>query len=129
MRENSVVHQQEITFLADPVPLALAAGSCEPPDGPSGPDDLSSYIRLLTYVVRRKFGIPEAEVPEILNQVFLKYLQKYVGPGAARFWLIAATCNASRHYLRCQQAKALAAPEMPRVSLLSRIRRFLRNKL
>jgi hypothetical protein len=82
-----------ITFLENPPLLAVTAGGSEPPDGPELPD-------LLRYIMENKFRIPEADAREILNDVMCSFVLNAGSVKNARAWMVAATCNASRHYWR-----------------------------
>lgn len=60
------------------------------------------YRTLLLSVACRKFRVPDADAENILQEVFLSFLQTTVKIGNIRSWLVAAICNASRHYWRAQ---------------------------
>src|SRR6266542_6935070 len=60
------------------------------------------YRMLLLSVACRKFRIPECEAENLIQEVFLSYLQAGTRIENARAWLVAAMCNASRHYWRAQ---------------------------
>jgi RNA polymerase sigma factor (sigma-70 family) len=85
------------------------------PPQPAAPETLSPadqveilYIEhrsLLLYVAARKFRIPESDAENLIQEVFLSFLQSLNKEAAAkiqnvRAWLVAAMCNASRHYWR-----------------------------
>ena len=57
---------------------------------------------LLFFVARRKFGVPSHDSEALVQDVFLAYLQCDAPIRNIRAWLVAAMCNASRHYLRRQ---------------------------
>lgn len=60
---------------------------------------------LLLYVAARKFRIPESDAENLVQEVFFSFLQSVSKEAATkienvRAWLVAAMCNASRHYWR-----------------------------
>src|SRR5258708_1315146 len=57
---------------------------------------------LLFYGACRKFRIPECYAESLIQEVFLSYLQSGTKIDNSRGWLVAAMCNASRHYWRTQ---------------------------
>lgn len=57
---------------------------------------------LLLYVACRKFRIPDSDAEGLIQEVFLSYLQTGTKIENIRAWLVAAVCNASRHYWRGQ---------------------------
>jgi RNA polymerase sigma factor (sigma-70 family) len=57
---------------------------------------------LLLSVACRKFRVPEADAENLLQEVFLSFLQTGTRIDNIRAWLVAAICNASRHYWRTQ---------------------------
>ena len=58
------------------------------------------YRILLLSVACRKFRVPEGDAEALLQEVFLSFLQSGSRIDNVRAWLVAAMCNASRHYLR-----------------------------
>ena len=60
------------------------------------------YRMLLLSVGCRKFRIPECEAENLIQEAFLSYLQAGTRIENAKAWLVAAMCNASRHYWRAQ---------------------------
>jgi RNA polymerase sigma factor (sigma-70 family) len=80
-------------------PEAVAAPAPEPHDV----GDL--YVRhrnLLLYVACRKFRIGEIDAENLIQDVFLSFLQTGSRVENTKSWLVAAMCNASRHYWRAQ---------------------------
>lgn len=68
------------------------------------------YRMLLLSVACRKFRVPECEAENLIQEVFLSYLQAGTRIENAKAWLVAAMCNASRHYWRAQgRTEALPA--------------------
>lgn len=60
---------------------------------------------LLLYIACRKFRISDSDAENLIQEVFLSYLQAAAKPSKidnVRAWLVAAMCNASRHYWRAQ---------------------------
>lgn len=72
----------------------------------SAADDVEAlYLEhrsLLLYVASRKFRIPECDSENLIQEVFLSFLQSGTKIDNVRAWLVAAMCNASRHYWRAQ---------------------------
>lgn len=60
------------------------------------------FRMLLLSVACRKFRIPECEAENLIQEVFLSYLQAGTRIENVKSWLVAAMCNASRHYWRAQ---------------------------
>jgi len=72
---------------------------------PAADDVEALYIQhrsLLLYVACRKFRIPDCDAENLIQEVFLSYLQTGTKIENIRAWLVAAMCNASRHYWRAQ---------------------------
>ena len=98
-------------FIANaPLPVAESDAGL-----PSGPADASPatrvqtvellytrYRTLLMSVACRKFRVPETDAENLLQEVFVAYLQAGARIENIRAWLVAAMCNASRHYWRIQ---------------------------
>ncbi|MEA2239555.1 MAG: hypothetical protein QOC81_4279 [Thermoanaerobaculia bacterium] len=88
---------------APPPPTALP-GSPPPPDEPA-PDIGELYVRhrtLLMHIGSRKFRIPESEAESLIQEVFLSFMTTTTKISNIKSWLVAAMCNASRHYWRVQ---------------------------
>lgn len=60
------------------------------------------HRNLLLYVACRKFRIPDTDAENLIQEVFLSFLQTGTKIENIRAWLVAAMCNASRHYWRAQ---------------------------
>ena len=60
------------------------------------------YRTLLLAVACRKFRVPDSDAEALLQEVFLSFLQNGSRIDNVKSWLIAAVCNASRHYWRSQ---------------------------
>jgi len=102
-----------ITHVPDPnvvaIPPALpestaVAAMTELPVAPAQPDDIGSmyeeYRDLLLHVACRKFGVPESDAENLMQEVFLAFMQNESPVEDAKAWLVAGMCNASRHYWR-----------------------------
>jgi RNA polymerase sigma factor (sigma-70 family) len=79
---------------AQPAPPSTAADDVE-----------TLYLQhrtLLLYVGCRKFRIPDTDAENLIQEVFLSFLQTGTKIENIRAWLVAAMCNASRHYWRSQ---------------------------
>jgi RNA polymerase sigma factor (sigma-70 family) len=70
----------------------------------------TQYRTLLMSVACRKFRVPEGDAENLLQEVFVSYLQTGTTIENVRAWLVAAICNASRHYWRTQ-GRAEQLPE------------------
>ena len=74
--------------------------------GPTAGDDVEAlylqHRKLLLYVACRKFRVPEPDGESLIQEVFLSFLQTGSKIENVRAWLVAAMCNASRHYWRSQ---------------------------
>ena len=81
-----------------------AAPAPLPAPGRTPADDVEAlYIdhrNLLLYVACRKFRIPDTDAENLIQDVFLSFLQTGTKIDNVRAWLVAAMCNASRHYWR-----------------------------
>lgn len=61
------------------------------------------YRDLLLHVACRKFRVPESDAENLMQEVFLAFLQNEARVEDTKAWLVAAMCNASRHYWRVSQ--------------------------
>ena len=80
-----------------------------PPDVDIG-DLYIEHRPLLLHIACRKFRIGESEAESLLQEVFLSYMTTTTTVANVRAWLVAAMCNASRHYWR-GQGKTESLPE------------------
>ena len=84
-----------------------------PPSEPQ-PDEIGDlYILhrpLLLHIACRKFRIGENEAESLLQEVFLSFMTTTTKVENVKAWLVAAMCNASRHYWRAQ-GKTESLPE------------------
>lgn len=75
------------------------------PPSPAADDVEALYIEhrnLLLYVACRKFRIPDCDAENLVQEVFLSFMGTGTEIANVRAWLVAAMCNASRHYWRSQ---------------------------
>lgn len=84
--------------------LPTAPAQIPPQIPPTPADDVETlYVEhrnLLMYVACRKFRVPETDAENLIQEVFLSFLQTGTTIDKPRAWLVAAMCNASRHYWR-----------------------------
>ena len=84
----------------------LLAGMTPPVAARSESQDVGvlyeSYRDLLLHVACRKFRVPESDAENLMQEVFLAYMQTEARVENTKAWLVAAMCNASRHYWRVQ---------------------------
>jgi RNA polymerase sigma factor (sigma-70 family) len=111
---KAAVLEENASHAASPAPRTRADKKVRPgmiaqspPARPaSAADDVETlYIEhrsLLLYVASRKFRIPESDSENLIQEVFLSFLQTGTKIDNVRAWLVAAMCNASRHYWRAQ---------------------------
>ncbi|HEX6160362.1 MAG TPA: sigma-70 family RNA polymerase sigma factor, partial [Thermoanaerobaculia bacterium] len=87
-----------------PAVLATATAPASVPTPSTAADEVERlYIEhrnLLLYVACRKFRIPDGDAENLIQEVFLSFLQTGTKIDNVRAWLVAAMCNASRHYWR-----------------------------
>jgi len=62
----------------------------------------TNHRKLLLFIACRKFRVPESDAESLIQEVFLSFLQVGTPIRDVRSWLVAAMCNASRHYWRAQ---------------------------
>ncbi len=60
------------------------------------------YRDLLMHVACRKFRVPDSDAESLMQEVFLAFMQTEARVENTKAWLVAAMCNASRHYWRTQ---------------------------
>lgn len=102
-----------ITHVLDPdvveTPPAVPESSVveamlDAPAAPAEGQDIGAtyeeYRELLLHVACRKFRVPETEAENLMQEVFLAFLQNDAKVEDTKAWLVAAMCNASRHYWR-----------------------------
>jgi RNA polymerase sigma factor (sigma-70 family) len=58
------------------------------------------YLRLMMWIARRRFRIPDSEAEPLVHEVFVNFLIKMESVSDIRAWLVAAISNACRYYLR-----------------------------
>jgi DNA-directed RNA polymerase specialized sigma24 family protein len=69
----------------------------------------NEHRTLLLFIACRKFRIPDCDSENLIQDVFLSYLQTGTKIENVRAWLVAAMCNASRHYWRGEGPHSLGA--------------------
>ncbi|MEK6371598.1 MAG: sigma-70 family RNA polymerase sigma factor [Acidobacteriota bacterium] len=78
------------------------------------PEDIGDlYIKhrpLLLHIACRKFRVGEPDAESLLQEVFLSFMTTTTKVENIKAWLVAAMCNASRHYWR-GQGKTESLPE------------------
>jgi RNA polymerase sigma factor (sigma-70 family) len=82
----------------------VAFGVTVPGAGLSRADEVEAlyleHRNLLLYVACRKFRVPDCDAENLIQEVFLSLMQTGTKIENVRAWLVAAMCNASRHYWR-----------------------------
>jgi RNA polymerase sigma factor (sigma-70 family) len=82
-----------------------AASAAEPKGRPSGDEIERLYIeqrKLLLFIACRKFRVPDWDAENLIQEVFVSFMQVGTPIRDVRSWMVAAMCNASRHYWRGQ---------------------------
>jgi RNA polymerase sigma factor (sigma-70 family) len=103
--EKAAVLEQNSTDAAQAARKKQQAQSPAPPRTAAADDVEATYIEhrnLLLFVACRKFRIPDTDAENLIQDVFLSFLQTGTKIDNVRAWLVAAMCNASRHYWRAQ---------------------------
>jgi RNA polymerase sigma factor (sigma-70 family) len=104
--ETTAVLDREGLRKLDPAVAVTADGRVASDPRPSTADEIEAlyleHRRLLLFVACRKFGVPDNDAEGLMQEVFLSFLQAGERIVNVRAWLVAAMCNASRHYWRCQ---------------------------
>jgi RNA polymerase sigma factor (sigma-70 family) len=98
---------ETMTGAPSTIPAAELDARITPPvPGELEPEDIGElYVRhrpLLLHVGCRKFRIPESDAESLIQEVFLSFMTTTTRVENVRSWLVAAMCNASRHYWRGQ---------------------------
>jgi len=73
--------------------------------GGESPDIGELYVQhrpLLLHIACRKFRVGENDAESLLQEVFLSFMTTTTKVENVKAWLVAAMCNASRHYWRAQ---------------------------
>jgi RNA polymerase sigma factor (sigma-70 family) len=111
--DPNIVHDARALEGADPV-AAVAIDERVAEARSARADDVEGlylqYRTLLMSVACRKFRVPEPDAEGLLQEVFVSFLQTGARIENVRAWLVAAICNASRHYWRTQ-GRAEQLPE------------------
>jgi len=94
----------EVTTSAETTVDEQKPAATAEPEATVDPQDVGGlyveYRMLLLSVACRKFRVPETDAENLIQDVFLSYLQAGTKVENIRSWLVAAMCNASRHYYR-----------------------------
>lgn len=107
------------TIESSPVPVETLVESGTlpslpvPPPSPEPEEIGDLYIKhrtLLLHIACRKFRIGEPDAESLLQEVFLSFMTTTTKVENIKAWLVAAMCNASRHYWR-GQGKTESLPE------------------
>jgi RNA polymerase sigma factor (sigma-70 family) len=110
---KATVLDHDASEAAPVVPGVRAGKTAQPrsePQPPAPPSRAADEVEtlylahrtLLLYVACRKFRVPDSDAENLIQEVFLSYLQTGTRIENIRAWLVAAMCNASRHYWRSQ---------------------------
>lgn len=106
MLEQNVISQQLPPAEKPEVAVSISAPPRVMSPRTNSPDDVETlYVQhrtLLLSVACRKFRVPESDAESLLQEVFLSFMQTGTKIDNIRAWLVAAICNASRHYWRTQ---------------------------
>jgi DNA-directed RNA polymerase specialized sigma24 family protein len=102
------VLEQDASNVASAPPRARSESAPRPEAGTAAGTQAANDVEalyvahrtLLLYVASRKFRIPDSDAENLIQEVFLSYLQTGTKIENIRAWLVAAMCNASRHYWR-----------------------------
>ena len=97
----------DVVDSASSATATVAAGATPAPPPPAAPEqpvdigDLYVLHRpLLLHIACRKFRIGENDAESLLQEVFLSFMTTTTKVENVKAWLVAAMCNASRHYWR-----------------------------
>lgn len=115
-RKASVLDQETLEVSASAVAATPATETLAQPGRRTAPksksvepakltaDEIESlYIEhraLLLFVACRKFRINDVDAENLIQEVFLSFMQTCTRIDNVRAWLVAAMCNASRHHWR-----------------------------
>jgi len=92
----------EVTTSAETTVDEQKPAATAEPEATVDPQDVGGlyveYRMLLLSVACRKFRVPETDAENLIQDVFLSYLQAGTKVENIRSWLVAAMCKASRHY-------------------------------
>ena len=108
---KSAVLERDASDVGSTTPRVRSESKPPRESGPGVPpsaaaDDVETlYLQhrtLLLYVACRKFRVPDTDAENLIQEVFLSFMQTATKIENIRAWLVAAMCNASRHYWRSQ---------------------------
>ena len=107
MLESSSSMPTAAIAATDPVPPSR--GSAAPPPAEIG-ELYVQHRSLLLHIACRKFRVPESDAEALMQEVFVSLMTTTTKVENIRAWLVAAMCNASRHYWR-GQSRTESLPE------------------
>jgi RNA polymerase sigma factor (sigma-70 family) len=85
---------------------AGSAGATPEQNGRPSADEIEQlyleHKKLLQFIACRKFRVPDWDAENLLQEVFVSFMQVGTPIRDVRSWMVAAMCNASRHYWRGQ---------------------------
>lgn len=79
-------------------------------------DVLDPHVDLLVMIAVQKFKVPPEDANALIHDILISYLRKQGEIDDVRPWLVAAMCNASRHYWRSRGksvVEGVATPLLP----------------
>ena len=100
MEEDRHVRMTTAEPLSSTPTVPAAVQFAEMPPADSFDHVYTKYVPLLRRVAMRKFGIPRADVDELVQDVFATYLTHSSRVREVHSYLIGGICNASRQYWR-----------------------------
>jgi RNA polymerase sigma factor (sigma-70 family) len=98
----AVPEPPRITVPAKPVVTAAKSANVPVTSSDAIESLYLEYRTLLLYVGCKKFRVPDTDAENLIQEVFLSYIQNITPIENVKAWLVAAMCNASRHYWRVQ---------------------------
>jgi RNA polymerase sigma factor (sigma-70 family) len=99
------------------IPTAMPENLTVPPSFRTPADRAAAAYRahydLLRFLAQQRFRIPVDEVPGVIHDVFIAFMQSEAKIARTeadeRSWLVGAVCNASRYYWRKHRGEELPA--------------------
>ncbi len=110
MLDQNVISNPPLPVEGSDAVVAAAVSEREPTHAETVELLYTQYRTLLMSVACRKFRVPEGDAENLLQEVFVSFLQTGTNVENVRAFLVAAICNASRHYWR-MQGRAEQLPE------------------
>lgn len=114
-RGEGVVLEPNVLESSSSIPSAAVAEADAAPvsPAPSSTEIGDLYVQhrsLLLHIACRKFQVPEPDAEALIQEVFVSLMTTTTKVENIRAWLVAAMCNASRHYWR-GQSRTESLPE------------------